>query len=60
MKVLRGDRPERPTPVVCDGEVFPLCLWQLVQRCWAHDPTIRPTMDEIMLDATSLGWPGGT
>jgi hypothetical protein len=60
MKVLRGDHPQWPTLDACDGEVFPNDLWQLVQRCWAHDPTIRPTMEEILLDSASLGWPGGT
>jgi hypothetical protein len=60
MKVLRGDRPHRPTPDACDGAIFPDHLWQLVQKCWAHDPTIRPTIDEILLDSTTLGWPDGT
>ena len=40
--VFRGDRPSRPEHHSCtDG------LWALIQRCWDHDPQLRPEIAEV-------------
>lgn len=40
--VLQGERPERPT-----HPTFTKALWSLMQRCWDHDPKLRPTASEV-------------
>ena len=27
-------------------------LWKLMRRCWNHDPTARPTMQEVLREAS--------
>lgn len=40
--IQRGDRPPRPThPGFTDK------LWTLTQRCWDHDPDLRPGASEV-------------
>ena len=47
--VLRGDRPPRPGhPSFTDG------LWALIQRCWAHDPHLRPEIPEVSQTFSSV------
>ena len=45
-KVIHGDRPVKPTDA---GEVgISDVLWQLLVKCWNHDYTKRPQIDEIL------------
>jgi serine/threonine protein kinase len=38
-----GERPPRPThPNLTER------LWSLMQRCWAHDPRLRPGISEVL------------
>lgn len=41
--ILKGDRPARPT-----HPTFTEHLWGLIQRCWAHDPGLRPEASEVL------------
>lgn len=42
-RVIRGERPERPTGVDLDDN-----LWDLVDRCWAQSAEDRPSMDTVI------------
>jgi hypothetical protein len=44
-RVRNGQRPERPS---CNGESLPNSLWDFIDRCWAHNPTDRPNMVEVV------------
>ena len=47
--VLRGDRPSRPEHPSCtDG------LWELIQRCWDHEPHSRPDILEVLQTFSSI------
>ena len=37
LAILNGERPPQPT-----HPTFTEDLWKLTQRCWDHDPSIRP------------------
>ncbi|KAK8857734.1 hypothetical protein M9Y10_016142 [Tritrichomonas musculus] len=41
MKIGRGMRPRRPSEI-------PDHYWELIQKCWKHDPSERPTFEEIV------------
>ena len=41
-KVIRGGRPE------VDRDNAPAKIVGLMERCWAHKPTSRPTMEEVV------------
>ncbi|KAK1224261.1 hypothetical protein PQX77_012839 [Marasmius sp. AFHP31] len=43
LAVISGCRPPRPEGSQCSDE-----LWDLVQRCWAHDPRMRPSAGKIL------------
>ena len=40
--VLKGNRPSRPAHRSCTDS-----LWALIQRCWDHEPHVRPEISEI-------------
>jgi len=41
--IIQGGRPPRPTyPTFTDN------LWILMQRCWSHDPHLRPEVSEVL------------
>ncbi|KAF9649285.1 kinase-like protein [Thelephora ganbajun] len=41
--IIQGKRPPRPTcPTFTDN------LWTLMQRCWDHDPLLRPEASEVL------------
>jgi hypothetical protein len=56
MKIINGQRPERPTMTLCSD-----ALWILVTDCWNHDPQSRPTMTSVLscLLAGTLSEQGG-
>ena len=39
--VMKNDRPPRP-----DG--MEDWLWELIVRCWAHDPEKRPNVRQVL------------
>jgi serine/threonine protein kinase len=44
VKVLRGDRPERPQGP--GGRWFTNEIWELLERCWKHQPGDRPSVNQ--------------
>lgn len=55
MRVVRGDRPPRPS--LPNGDAMSDAVWSLVQSCWSHDATRRPSADAV---AKVLAAPGET
>ena len=43
LAVMEGNRPPRPT-----YPTFTEKLWTLMQRCWDHDPQLRPDALEVL------------
>jgi len=41
--MTQGERPPRPTHPTFTEE-----LWTLTQRCWYHDPHLRPEVSEVL------------
>ena len=56
LSVTQGKRPPRPT-----HPAFTEVLWTLMQRCWDHDPHLRPEASEVsqILLTTSAPYPSG-
>ena len=46
LKVVRGDRPERPKEV--EGAWFTDDVWELLERCWMAQPEDRPSIKDIL------------
>ncbi|KAF8163913.1 kinase-like domain-containing protein, partial [Mycena galopus ATCC 62051] len=44
-QVAQGNRPDRPA-----GNVVPDSVWEIMQKCWAHNFTDRPTILRIILE----------
>ncbi|KAJ7762662.1 kinase-like domain-containing protein [Mycena metata] len=44
--VLAGTRPPRPRANMTQGDLSD-SIWDSMRRCWAHDPSARPTMYEV-------------
>ena len=45
LAITQGRRPPRPT-----HPTFTENLWALMQRCWDHDPHLRPEVSEVLQD----------
>ena len=43
LAIIQGKRPQRPT-----HPTFTENLWMLMQRCWDHDPHLRPEVSEAL------------
>ena len=43
LAITQGKRPSRPTHLT-----FTENLWALMQRCWDHDPHLRPDVSEVL------------
>ena len=41
--IMQSTRPPRPTHPSVTGR-----LWKLMQRCWDHDPDLRPKASEVL------------
>ena len=56
VKVLDGERPERPQGD--EGRWFMDEIWNLLERCWKHEPSDRPTAQDVFecLDMASEEW----
>ncbi|KAH8101162.1 kinase-like domain-containing protein [Cristinia sonorae] len=44
-RVLKGERDPRPS--VPGGELMHESMWSLVQSCWGHDPSSRPSAASV-------------
>ena len=42
LAIMSGERPPRPA-----HPQFTSQLWILMQRCWNHDPFLRPEVSEV-------------
>ena len=56
VKVVKGDRPERPQGV--GGVWFTDSVWKMLKRCWVAHPRNRPTIEDILqcLEGHSRAW----
>ena len=45
-KVLDGERPERPQGG--EGRWFKDEIWDLLERCWKHEPSDRPSAQDVL------------
>lgn len=48
LSVMRGKRPARPTHALSRTRGFSDELWDLIQMCWAQDPTQRPGAEDVV------------
>jgi hypothetical protein len=62
MRVMRGERPSRPS----SGDKYSLepsdDAWELISRCWAHESDARPKMAEVcslLIGAVAVPSSGG-
>ena len=46
-EVLAGQRPPLPPPEACAGFSSYAAYVELLQRCWAQEPTSRPSFEEV-------------
>ena len=56
IKVVKGDRPERPQGV--EGVRFEDGVWEVIERCWAVQPGNRSSAEEVLqcLEKVSGSW----
>ena len=47
VRVARGEHPHR-------GEGFPENLWEVLVRCWAHQPSDRPAVEEVLQELKAV------
>lgn len=45
-KVLEGERPDKPEGA--QGGRFPAGIWEMLERCWEHQPKDRPPLDDVL------------
>ena len=45
VRIVSGELPDH-----MHYKAVPQCVWDILLRCWAKDPTKRPTMDELKND----------
>ena len=46
--VLQGKRPTRPSHDLSRTRGFSDEAWDLVEACWAQDPTLRPMAEQVV------------
>ena len=49
VSLTKGERPQQPTHPALTAD-----LWKLMQRCWDHDPHLRPEISEALRVLTPL------
>ena len=54
LKVAQGERPKR-----LEGAWFTNDIWGILERCWAHKPQDRPSLEDVLrsLEEISASWP---
>ena len=50
MRMLRGERPVRPTDPEVVARGLDDKMWGILERCWAHAPEDRPTIEEVLAE----------
>ena len=50
--IQQGNRPPRPAHPTFTEE-----LWTLMQRCWDHDPCLRPRVSDVLQSLLNLSVP---
>ena len=57
LKILRGNRPERPQGA--QGASFTDCIWKMLEHCWKPQPNERISAKTVLpcLDGTLPSWP---
>lgn len=48
LKVIAGERPLRPVGALYRNRGLTDRMWGLMEDCWAHNPTHRPTASQIV------------
>jgi hypothetical protein len=48
LKVTRGERPSRPQGLLYINLGLSSVMWRLMEDCWEHIPTNRPTASQIV------------
>jgi len=46
LKVMKGERPARPEGA--EGARFTDDVWEMLNRCWAHQPEHRPPVVDVL------------
>lgn len=46
--MTKGERPNRSSYPNIQQLTDPDAFWGLLEECWAHDETRRPTMDQVV------------
>ncbi|KIM82030.1 hypothetical protein PILCRDRAFT_88827 [Piloderma croceum F 1598] len=54
LSVMQGKRPPRPSHQLSGTRGLNDAIWQLVETCWAPDPTERPTAKHIVEQLSGL------
>jgi hypothetical protein len=47
-KIKKGERPPRPQIEEAFSRGLDNDVWELLVRCWTHDPADRPDMSEVL------------
>lgn len=57
-QVIQGGRPKRPVVHDDPGVEIRDDLWDLIQRCWEHQPLDRPSINDVlrMFENWNRGW----
>lgn len=54
LSVMQGMRPSQPSHDLSKTRGLSNPIWQIVTTCWAHDPTTRPTAENIVEQLRAL------
>jgi serine/threonine protein kinase len=50
-----GRRSERPYGEEARVKEFDDRMWELVEKCWAHDARLRPSIEDVVSEMTGWG-----
>ena len=58
MKVLRGERPEKPQGMGGNWLMGAGGVWEVLERCWMPQPRDRPNIEDVLqcLEGVSKSW----
>jgi len=52
--VKQGRRPSRPSDQLSQTRGLNDAIWQIIQTCWMHDPSARPSATQVVENLRSL------